>query len=199
MTGTGGILNQAETILPTEWGEFIFSAFTDDKGDYLPHLCLRHPEMDLNQPVWVRIHSECITGDVFHSLKCDCGEQLNSAMKILSEKKGILIYLRQEGRGIGIINKIKAYQHQEKGLNTIEANEALGLKADYRDYSAASQIMKSLGITKINLITNNPEKIKDLRKNDIEIVSRVPLIIEPNERNRDYLHTKKTSLGHFLK
>lgn len=199
MTKASGILNQAETLLPTDWGDFIFSAFADDKGDYLPHLCLRHPDMDPTEAVWVRIHSECITGDIFHSLKCDCGQQLNAAMKIIAEKKGLMVYLRQEGRGIGIINKIKAYRHQERGLNTIDANKALGLKVDYRNYSPAAQIIKSLGISKINLITNNPDKIRDMKKDEISIIERVPLIIEPNETNKDYLQTKKKSLGHFLK
>lgn len=192
------ILNQAEAILPTEWGTFILSAFTDDKGDPMPQLALRHPDMDVSQPVMVRVHSECITGDVFHSMKCDCGQQLSAAMHIIAKEKGILIYLRQEGRGIGIINKIKAYKHQEAGLDTIEANEALGLKADYRDYQVAAQILNSLNIHHIHLLTNNPDKIEDLSKNDIDIVTRVPLVILPNELNKDYLKTKEVAMGHLL-
>lgn len=193
------VLNQAETRLPTDWGAFILSAFTDDKGDYMPHLCLRHPEMDSKGPVAVRIHSECITGDIFHSQKCDCGQQLDAAMKLVAKNKGALIYLRQEGRGIGIINKIRAYQHQEEGMDTIEANEALGLKADYRQYGVAAHIIKHLGISTIDLITNNPEKIEDLKNNGIEIRQRIPLVIEPNEINKNYLETKKKSMGHFLR
>lgn len=192
------ILNQAETMLPTEWGNFIFSAFTDDKGDPMPQLALRHPELDPSKPVFVRVHSECITGDVFHSLKCDCGQQLSAAMNIIAKEKGILIYLRQEGRGIGIINKIKAYKHQEDGMDTIEANEALGLKADYRDYHIAAQILNSLNIRHIHLLTNNPDKIEDLSKNNIHIIERIPLVISPNELNKDYLKTKEEAMGHFL-
>lgn len=192
------ILNQAETLLPTDWGTFILSAYTDDKGDPMPHLTLRHPELNPADTIVVRVHSECITGDVFHSLKCDCGQQLNAAMKIIALEKGILIYLRQEGRGIGIINKIKAYQHQENGLDTIKANEALGLKSDYRDYSIAAEILSGLGISRVKLLTNNPEKIDDLNKNHIDVVARIPLIIEPNEENRDYLKTKEASMGHLF-
>lgn len=192
------IRNQAETLLPTDWGTFVLSAYTDDKGDPMPHLTLKHPELDLKKPVVVRVHSECLTGDVFHSLKCDCGQQLDTAMQIIAEQKGILIYLRQEGRGIGIINKIKAYRHQEDGLDTIEANEALGLKADYRDYSIAAEILKSLSIEDIKLLTNNPEKIDDLVKNGITISARIPLIISPNDINRGYLDTKESSMGHML-
>lgn len=192
------ISNQAETLLPTDWGTFVLSAYTDDKGDPMPHLTLKHPNIDIDSPVVVRVHSECLTGDVFHSLKCDCGQQLNAAMKIIAKEKGILIYLRQEGRGIGIINKIKAYRHQEDGMDTIEANEALGLKVDYRDYSIAASILKSLSIDKIKLLTNNPEKIDDLVKNGITVASRLPLIISPNDINRGYLDTKKASMGHLL-
>ena len=189
---------QAETLLPTDWGEFIFAAYADDKRDYMPHLTLRHPDLDPSEAVYVRIHSECITGDIFHSMKCDCGEQLDAAMRILQEKKGILIYLRQEGRGIGIINKIKAYNHQEKGLDTVEANEALGLKSDYRKYDLAAEIFKSMNIERVNLITNNPDKIEALNKNGIIVESRVPLQMAPNEKNREYLRTKKQSMGHLF-
>ena len=138
---------QAEAKLPTEWGVFSISAHTDDTGDYTPHFALKHPELDISSPVYVRVHSECITGDIFHSQKCDCGQQLAKSMKIIAEKKGVLIYLRQEGRGIGIINKLKAYKHQEDGLDTIEANKALGLAPDYRVYDVAAAILKSMNIT----------------------------------------------------
>ena len=197
-TSMSNVVKQAETILPTEWGEFIFAAYADDKRDYMPHLTLRHPDLDTTESVYVRIHSECITGDIFHSMKCDCGQQLDAAMKILQEKKGILIYLRQEGRGIGIINKIKAYNHQEKGLDTVEANEALGLKSDYRKYDLAAEIFQSMGINRVNLITNNPDKIDALNKNGIIVESRIPLQVTPNEKNREYLRTKKQSMGHLF-
>ena len=192
------IINQAETLLPTEWGDLILSAFADKDGDPMPHLSLRHPELDISQAVVTRVHSECLTGDIFHSQKCDCGEQLLQSMKVIHEQKGILIYLRQEGRGIGIINKIKAYRHQEQGLDTIEANEVLGFEADYRNYTIAADILKSFDISKIKLLTNNPDKINKLDDSGIEVVDRLPLEIEPNNVNRSYLETKADAMGHLL-
>ena len=192
------IVNQAETLLPTEWGELILSAFADEDGDPMPHLSLRHPDMDASDTVVTRVHSECLTGDIFHSQKCDCGEQLLQSMKVIHEQKGILIYLRQEGRGIGIINKIKAYRHQEQGLDTIEANKVLGFEADYRNYTIAADILRSFDISKIKLLTNNPDKINKLDDSGIEVVDRIPLEIEPNNVNRSYLKTKADSMGHFL-
>lgn len=189
---------QAEAQLPTEWGVFTISAHTDDTGDYTPHFALKHPEMDVNQPVYVRVHSECITGDIFHSQKCDCGQQLAESMKIVAQNKGVLIYLRQEGRGIGIINKLKAYKHQEQGMDTIEANEALGLASDYRVYDVAAAILKSIGIKKVRLITNNPDKISGLNRDGIEVVERIPLIIAPNQDSAGYLETKEKQMGHLL-
>ncbi len=198
VTKSEQLINQAETLLPTEWGDFVLSAFTDHQGDPMPHLSLKHPDMDPSQPVVTRVHSECLTGDIFHSLKCDCGQQLMSSLKIINKHKGILIYLRQEGRGIGIINKILAYRHQEKGLDTIEANEAIGLEADYRDYKVAARILKSFGIDQIKLLTNNPDKISNLTENGITVVDRLPLIIKPNDTNKSYLKTKEESMGHLL-
>ena len=192
------IINQAETLLPTEWGDLILSAFADKDGDPMPHLSLRHPDLDINQAVVTRVHSECLTGDIFHSQKCDCGEQLLQSMKVIHEQKGILIYLRQEGRGIGIINKIKAYRHQEQGLDTIEANEVLGFETDYRNYTIAADILKSFDISKIKLLTNNPDKINKLDDSGIEVVDRLPLEIEPNNVNRSYLETKADAMGHLL-
>ncbi len=189
---------QAEALLPTEWGEFVMSAHTDDKGDYTPHIALRHPEMDETSSVYVRVHSECITGDIFHSQKCDCGQQLHESMKLISEHKGLLIYMRQEGRGIGIINKLKAYKHQENGLDTIQANEALGLESDYRAYDVAAAILKSLNISSVNLITNNPEKISGLTNEGIEVVERIPIVIEPNKNSAAYLNTKEKQMGHLF-
>lgn len=189
---------QAEALLPTEWGEFVISAHTDDMGDYTPHIVLKHPELDVTSAVYLRVHSECITGDIFHSQKCDCGEQLHESMKILAEQKGILIYLRQEGRGIGIINKLKAYKHQEKGLDTIQANEALGLASDYREYDVAAAILKSIQVKQVKLITNNPDKVSGLNTFGIEVVERIPLIIEPTKNSASYLRTKQEEMGHLL-
>ncbi len=189
---------QAEALLPTSWGNFIIAAHSDDSGDYTPHLVLRHPDVDPELPVLVRIHSECITGDIFHSKKCDCGEQLHKSMEYLAADKGILIYLRQEGRGIGIINKLKAYRHQENGLDTIQANKALGLESDYRKYDIAGSILKSLHIKRVRLITNNPDKLTGLSESGIEVVERVPLIIQPTRESQGYLKTKEDMMGHLL-
>ena len=196
--GTRGTKQQAEALLPTEWGDFVITVHSDDSGTYSPHMVLRHPDLSISQPVYVRVHSECVTGDIFHSRKCDCGEQLEESMRLIAEKKGILIYLRQEGRGIGIINKIKAYRHQQAGLDTIQANEALGLKSDYRGYQEAADILKSLGVETIKLITNNPEKIKDLEEHGIEVIERIPIIIPANSQSEDYLKTKEESMGHMF-
>ena len=198
MNRTIGAKNQAEALLPTDWGTFLITAHAADRSDYTPHLVLRHPEMDVTDSVYVRVHSECITGDIFHSKKCDCGLQLDKAMEIIAQQKGVLIYMRQEGRGIGIINKLKAYKHQENGLDTIEANEALGLEVDYREYDEAVTILKDLGISKIHILTNNPDKIKNLNTHGIEVTSRVPLIIPANESSEGYLNTKEKSMGHLL-
>lgn len=192
------IRSQAEALIPTNWGDLIISAHTDDKGDYTPHLVLRHPDIDNSSSVHVRIHSECITGDVFHSQKCDCGAQLEESIKLISKEKGVLIYLRQEGRGIGIINKLKAYKHQEDGMDTIQANEALGLKPDYRKYDVAAEILRSLEIDQVKLITNNPEKISSLNQHGIKVVERIPLIITPTKSNAEYLKTKEDAMGHLL-
>jgi len=192
------VKQQVEALLPTEWGNFIIAAHSDDSGDYTPHLVLRHPELDTSQPVFVRIHSECITGDIFHSQKCDCGEQLHKSMELLAQHQGILIYLRQEGRGIGIINKLKAYRHQEKGLDTIQANEALGLASDYREYDIAVSILKALGVEQVRLLTNNPEKLSGLTDSGIDVIERVPLIVAPTTESEGYLKTKKDMMGHLL-
>lgn len=196
--GNIGTKQQAEALLPTEWGTFIITAHADDSGEYSPHIVLRHPEMNAKESVYVRVHSECVTGDIFHSMKCDCGAQLEESMKLISLHKGMLIYLRQEGRGIGIINKLKAYRHQEAGMDTIEANEALGLESDYRAYLDAAIILKDLGISQIKLITNNPLKIQDLETNGIDVQERIPMIIPANKESQDYLRTKEESMGHLL-
>jgi len=190
------ILKEASAPLPTKYGNFTISVYKDDSG--VEHLVLTkniHPDV---MPL-VRIHSSCMTGDVFGSLRCDCGPQLEHAMKLLGEQESsVLIYLNQEGRGIGILNKIKAYALQDQGLDTVEANEKLGFPADSRDYHAAASILQELGISKIRLLTNNPDKVEQLTKYGITVDERVPLEISPNEYNHKYLETKKQKLHHEL-
>ena len=193
------LIKEAEATIPTDWGEFRMIAFKSDVSDYDPELAMVHPELDNTKPVDVRIHSECITGDLFHSQRCDCGPQLHAAMKHAAEHKGLVIYLRQEGRGIGIINKLKAYNKQDEGLDTIEANEVLGLAVDSRTYEKVIQILLSFGISQIRLLTNNPEKIAAFNNSPIELVERIPLEIRSHEGNAKYLKTKKESMGHLLK
>ena len=146
----------------------------------------------------MRVHSECLTGDVFHSSRCDCNQQLDKALKTIAKQGGVLLYLRQEGRGIGLLNKIKAYALQDKGMDTVEANEKLSFKADARDYTVGVQILADLGIKKMRLMTNNPKKIEGLEKYGIKIVERIPLIIKPTTKNKKYLEAKKEKLGHDL-
>ena len=188
----------SEASVPTEWGQFNMAAYAEEESQLMPHIAMVAEGMDVNKTITVRIHSECITGDLFHSQRCDCGKQLDSAMSILNEEKGVLIYLRQEGRGIGIINKLKAYNLQDKGFDTIEANKELGLDVDNRDYTLAVTILNDLGIKKINLLTNNPDKIRSIEESDIELVKRLPLEIKPIEANYKYLKTKQEELGHIL-
>lgn len=189
---------QAEAKLPTEWGQYQIIAYSDNENDWMPHLAMISENTNLNQTVNIRIHSECITGDLFHSKRCDCGKQLDAAMKYIHENGGILLYLRQEGRNIGIINKLKAYNLQDKGLNTAEANIELGFPADARDFKIAVEILEDLGITSINLLTNNPEKISYISESSIKLVKRIPLEINPEKENLDYLKTKKDYFGHLL-
>ena len=188
---------QGEASIPTEWGQFNLTAYSDMEGDRMPHLCMIHESTDLTSPVLVRIHSECITGDLFHSQRCDCGQQLEKAMKMIGEKGGILLYLRQEGRGIGIINKLHAYNKQDEGMDTIEANEALGFDSDNRNYKIAVDILETLEVTKIQLLTNNPDKIEAFQDSNVSIDERIPLVIEPTEQNKKYMKTKQESLGHL--
>ena len=192
------IRREAEATIPTQWGDFDMIAYISEVSEYSPDIALVHPDIDVRNPVPVRIHSECITGDLFHSQRCDCGEQLVEALDYISKNKGVLIYLRQEGRGIGIINKLKAYNKQDEGMDTIEANIALGLSIDDRNYSKAIAILEDLDITSINLLTNNPEKIEAFDESDIEVVDRVSLEVKANSMNLNYLKTKKDSLGHML-
>jgi GTP cyclohydrolase II len=189
---------QAEAVIPTPWGNFSMIAFSEEASDWMPHLALVHENFDTNQPVLVRIHSECITGDLFGSKRCDCGEQLDRALELTAAKGGIVLYLRQEGRGIGLINKLKAYNLQDNGLNTMDANVHLGLEVDARQYDVAIKMLELLGVKKIRLLTNNPEKIEAFESSKITIVERVPLIIEPNEDNLSYLKTKADDMGHMF-
>ncbi|MFH1630286.1 MAG: bifunctional 3,4-dihydroxy-2-butanone-4-phosphate synthase/GTP cyclohydrolase II [Pseudomonadota bacterium] len=189
----------AETILPTPFGEFKAVAFVNDIDDY-EHLALVKGEIDPDQDVLVRVHSGCLTGDVFSSYRCDCGEQLKKAMSMVQEEGlGVILYLQQEGRGIGLANKLKAYALQEKGLDTVEANEELGFAADLRDYGVGAQILVALGVRKMNLITNNPKKIIGLEGYGLQITGRVPVECVPRVENIKYLSTKCHKLGHILK
>lgn len=164
----------------------------------MPHLALVADGFDPARPVPVRIHSECLTGDVLGSRRCDCGEQLDTALRIAAERGGVVVYLRQEGRGIGLINKLKAYNLQDLGLNTAEANTHLGFDVDARQYEAAVLILQDLDIQQIELITNNPDKVEALRRSPIEVVGRIPVVIPANDDNRDYLQTKQDLMGHLL-
>lgn len=193
--------------LPTMYGNFTLHLYRSFVDEYL-HLALclgigsesgNAPSPLHNEPVLVRVHDECLTGDIFGSLRCDCGEQLHSALRIIQKNgKGVLLYMRQEGRGIGLENKLHAYLLQEKGLDTVEANEKLGLPVDKRDYGIGAQILRDLGIAKMRLLTNNPKKFAALTGYGLEIVERVPIVTEPKEENRYYLQTKKEKLGHII-
>jgi 3,4-dihydroxy 2-butanone 4-phosphate synthase/GTP cyclohydrolase II len=188
----------AEAKLPTKFGEFIAIAYKSDT-DPDEHLALVMGDVAVEEPVLVRVHSECITGDVFGSLRCDCGEQLALAMqKIAEEKRGVFLYMRQEGRGIGFHNKIRAYALQDKGLDTVEANLSLGLPADLRDYGIGAQILADLGLHQIRLLTNNPKKVIGLDGYGLKVVESVRIIAPPNPYNRHYLETKQKKLGHLL-
>ena len=193
--------------LPTRYGNFTLHLYRSFVDEYL-HLALclgigsesGNATSPLhNEPVLVRVHDECLTGDIFGSLRCDCGEQLHSALQIIQkEGKGVLLYMRQEGRGIGLENKLHAYLLQENGLDTVEANEKLGFPPDKRDYGIGAQILRDLGITKMKLLTNNPKKYAALTGYGLEIVERVPIVMEPKEENKHYLRTKKEKLGHLF-
>ena len=192
------IKKQAEANVPTEYGNFRMIAFSESEKDWMPQMALIAENTDFSKPVNVRFHSECITGEVFHSKKCECGQQLEAAMKYTQENGGIIVYLRQEGRNIGIINKLKAYALQEKGLDTVQANLELGLPADDRNFESAIKILELLEIKEINLLTNNPEKIKIVEKSEIKFNKRIPLQIKSNESSFAYLETKKSYFGHLL-
>lgn len=192
------IENQVDSFLPTVFGNFNLIAFSTTENDPMPHLAIVQPDLDVSQPVLVRIHSECLTGDILGSKRCDCGQQLHKALHLIEQEKGVLLYLRQEGRGIGLINKLKAYNLQDQGFDTVDANLHLGFQTDQRNYEVAQTILNNLHISQIRLLTNNPKKVEFFEGSAFRVIERVPLIIEPNRDNEAYLKTKKNKLGHLF-
>lgn len=189
----------AEAEMPTEYGVYKIKVY-QNTHDGKEHVALVKGEIVADNPTLVRVHSECLTGDIFGSLRCDCGPQLHAALRAISENgNGVVLYMRQEGRGIGLINKIKAYALQEQGMDTVQANVHLGFKPDARDYGIGAQILSELGVKKMRLLTNNPTKRVGLESYGLEIVERVAIEVEPNDVNRDYMITKKDKMGHILK
>jgi len=188
----------AQTKLPTKWGEFMLTAYESSIDDK-PYVALTMGDVADGQPVLVRIHSSCVTGDVLGSLRCDCGDQLDRAMTAIAEEgRGVLLYIFQEGRGIGLLNKLRAYELQDQGYDTVEANERLGYPADLRDYGIGAQVLIDLGVKKIRYMTNSPSKLAGLEGYDLEIVERVPIVVAPNSASCRYLNTKRDKMGHLL-
>lgn len=196
---TNPMIHISACRLPTEYGVFTLHGFQDQRTQQ-EHIALSMGKVDDHQPVLSRIHSECLTGDALFSQKCDCGAQLQAALQAIAhEQRGVLVYLRQEGRGIGLINKIRAYALQDQGLDTVEANLALGLPVDARDFSIAKYIYQHLGVASVKLLTNNPDKVHTLQNNGIVVVERVPLQVGVNPENQAYLNAKAEKLRHMIK
>lgn len=193
------VRHAARCRLPTQWGEFTMHGFEETRTGK-EHVALVLGDLSGDEPVLIRLHSECLTGDTLFSLRCDCGFQLEAALAAIAEKgRGVLLYLRQEGRGIGLINKIRAYRLQDCGADTVEANEQLGFPADARDFRVARDMLAELSVSKVRVMTNNPRKIDTLKRVGIEVIERVPLEVGRNPYNDRYLDTKATKLGHMLK
>ncbi len=192
------VRREAEAVIPTPHGDWRIIAYRNEL-DQFEHVALVKGEVAGEQDVLVRMHSECLTGDVFHSLRCDCGEQLDSAMRAIDrEGRGAIVYLRQEGRGIGLVHKLRAYALQDEGMDTVQANEALGFRPDLRDYGIGAQILLDLGLSSIRILTNNPKKIVGMDGYGLSVTGQVPLRVEPNPHNEAYLATKRDKLGHLL-
>ena len=193
------LVQRVESItLPTKFGKFdlhLYEGLFDNKT----HLALTKGDFISSESAMVRVHSECLTGDIFHSLRCDCGNQLDAAIEAINNNRsGIIVYLRQEGRGIGLKHKIKAYKLQEEGMDTVEANKELGFEPDLRDYGVGAQILKDLGVSKLSVLTNNPKKLIGLEGHGLKIMKRIPIVIKPGNENEQYLKTKKNKMGHIL-
>jgi 3,4-dihydroxy 2-butanone 4-phosphate synthase / GTP cyclohydrolase II len=189
---------EAEAIIPTPHGDWRMIAYRNDVDQH-EHVAMVRGEVEGVERVMVRMHSECLTGDVFHSLRCDCGEQLDAAMRqIEAEGRGVVVYLRQEGRGIGLVHKLRAYNLQDQGMDTVEANEALGFRADLRDYGIGAQILLDLGLSSVRLLTNNPKKIIGMDGYGLSVAEQIPLAVRPNPHNTDYLRTKRDRMGHLF-